>query len=179
MCSIWQAGVGGRGPQHASIIFSPRSKDQNNRDKYLGGSHPHSAVTFLSLPNMLFAAGFALLFSSLAAAQDYGGPAPPTTTAPSAPPIPSAPANTTGHVNVRHFSLRFSSSLPTRYPRSMSLRTVTLSSAPTTSTHLPAPSSRSSSPTRTSKFTFSGPWLDSSFASGLTHSVNNISLPRV
>ncbi|KAJ7219057.1 hypothetical protein GGX14DRAFT_355930 [Mycena pura] len=50
---------------------------------------------------MLFAAGFALLFSSLAAAQDYGGgPAPATTTTAGAPPVPSAPANSTGHVNV-------------------------------------------------------------------------------
>ncbi|KAJ7191432.1 hypothetical protein GGX14DRAFT_295830, partial [Mycena pura] len=45
-------------------------------------------------------AGFALLFSFLAAAQNYG-PIPPTTvTAAGAAPIPSAPPSTAGHVDV-------------------------------------------------------------------------------
>ncbi|KAJ7476241.1 Cupredoxin [Mycena latifolia] len=46
---------------------------------------------------MLFNVGVAILFSTLAAAQ-YGNP-PPTTTA-SGPPVPSAPADTPGHINV-------------------------------------------------------------------------------
>ncbi|KAJ7752086.1 hypothetical protein B0H16DRAFT_1317749 [Mycena metata] len=50
---------------------------------------------------MLFATGVTLLFSSFALAQ-YGGPPPAqtTTTAPAAAAVPSAPANTTGHVNI-------------------------------------------------------------------------------
>ncbi|KAJ7684955.1 hypothetical protein DFH06DRAFT_1313330 [Mycena polygramma] len=51
---------------------------------------------------MLFTAGVTILFSSLVAAQDYGGgPVTPTTpTAASAPAVPSAPPDTAGHINV-------------------------------------------------------------------------------
>ncbi|KAJ7098144.1 Cupredoxin [Mycena belliarum] len=52
---------------------------------------------------MLLNVGVALLFSSLAAAQyGYGAPSPPqtTTAAPAAAPVPSAPANTAGHMNI-------------------------------------------------------------------------------
>lgn len=56
---------------------------------------------------MLFSAGVTIsLLSSLVAAQDYGyggggGGSPPTTASSSAAPIPTAPADTDGHKNVR------------------------------------------------------------------------------
>ncbi|KAJ7489936.1 hypothetical protein B0H11DRAFT_2229443 [Mycena galericulata] len=50
---------------------------------------------------MLSTAVVAIVFSSFAAAQNYGGPpSVPTTTAPAAVAIPSAPPSTTGQVNI-------------------------------------------------------------------------------
>jgi len=69
----------------------------------------NAAPTLIPLPpntflNMLFTASVTLLFSSLVAAQagyGGGGTTPATTTAPaSAPPIPSAPADTTTSKNI-------------------------------------------------------------------------------